>query len=356
MSNKHLFLRLILPIPLALALAFSSNLPADTVKLAPDHPDEYVVAKDDTLWDISSRFLQDPWLWPELWQINPAIKNPHLIYPGDIIRLEYIEGKPVVTVTRGNDASALPMVKLSPGARYSPLETAIPTIPIDAIKQFLLHPRIVSEEDLTNSPYIVATTEGHLISGTGDKLYARGLDAEADGHSYNIVRQGKLYRDPVDPKRILGREAIDVANADVTATGDPSTLLITRANREVLKGDRLLAPLDEELDQHFTPRVPETGVNGQIISVLDGVSRIGRLQTVVINRGKQDGLEVGHVLAVYRTGDTVRDTVGSGKDKVKLPNERAGTLMLVRLFDNISYALVMEATRDLRILDTVNNP
>lgn len=350
MSNKHLFLRLILPLPLTLALAFGANLSAaDTVKLAPDHPDEYVVAKGDTLWDISSRFLQDPWLWPELWQINPAIRNPHLIYPGDIIRLEYIEGKPALIVKRGDEANALPTVRISPDARYSSLETAIPTIPIDAIKQFLLHPRVVSEEDLAHSPYIVATAEGHLISGTGDKVYARGLDAGTDSHSYNIVRRGQIYRDPADPKHILGYEAINIADADVTAAGDPSTLLITRANREVLKGDRLLAPLDEQLDQYFTPRAPESSVNGQIISVLDGVSRIGRLQTVVINRGRLDGLEAGHVLAVHRAGDTVRDTVGGGKDEIKLPDERAGTLMVVRLFDNISYALVMEATRDLRI-------
>jgi hypothetical protein len=355
MSNKHLFLRLILPF----ALVFSANLPADTVKLAPDHPDEYVVAKGDTLWDISSRFLQDPWLWPELWQINPAIENPHLIYPGDIIHLEYIEGKPVLIIRRGEERSGLPTVKLSPGARYSSLETAIPTIPIDAIKQFLLHPRIVSDEELEASPYIVATSEGHLISGTGDKVYARGLEQDTDVHSYNIVRRGQVYRDPANPKQILGYEAIDVAGADLTATGDPSTLLITRANREVLKGDRLLAPLDEELDQYFTPRAPQSDVDGQIISVLDGVSRIGRLQTVVINRGRVDGLEKGHVLAVYRTGEVVRDTVGAangGDRMVKLPNERAGTLMIVRLFDNISYALVMEATRDLRILDTVDNP
>jgi hypothetical protein len=134
--------------------------------------------------------------------------------------------------------------------------------------------------------------------------------------------------------------------------------LITRANREVLKGDRLLAPLDEEPDQYFMPHAPDASVNGQIISVLDGVSRIGRLQTVVINRGRRDGLESGHVLAVYRTGEEVRDTVGGSQQgtTVKLPNERAGTLMVVRLFDNISYALVMEATRDLRILDTVNTP
>jgi hypothetical protein len=356
MSNKHLFLRLILPIPLALALTFGATLSADTVKLAPDHPAEYVVAKGDTLWDISSRFLQDPWLWPELWQINPAIKNPHLIYPGDIIRLEYIEGKPVLTVARGDAAGALPTVKLSPGARFSSLESAIPTIPLDAIRQFLLYPRIVSDEELANSPYIVATTEGHVISGAGDKVYARGLDEAVDNRTYAVVRRGQVYRDPADPKRILGYEAIAVASADVTATGDPSTLLITQSNREVMKGDRLLPPLEEQLDQHFTPRAPESSINGQIISVLDGVSRIGRLQTVVVNRGREDGLESGHVLAVYRTGDTVRDTIGGGKDMIKLPNERAGTLMVVRLFDNISYALVMEATRDLRILDTVNNP
>lgn len=357
MSNKPLFLRLILPIPLALALAFGTPLAtADTVKLAPDHPDEYVVAKGDTLWDIASRFLQDPWLWPELWQLNPAIKNPHLIYPGDMIRLQYIDGKPVLTVQRSEDTSGLPAVKLSPGARYSSLETAIPTIPIDAIKQFLLHPRVVTEEELSHSPYLVATAEGHLISGTGDKVYARGLDTAADSHSYNIVRRGQIYRDPADPKRILGYEAIDVADADVTAAGDPSTLVITRANREVLKGDRLLKPADEDLDHYFTPRAPEATVNGQIISVLDGVSRIGRLQTVVLNRGRADGLETGHVLAVYRTGEKVHDTIGANHETVQLPNERAGTLMIVRLFDNISYALVMEATRDLRILDTVENP
>lgn len=352
MSNKHLFLRLILPV----ALALSTNLSADTIKLAPDHPDQYVVTKGDTLWDISSRFLQDPWLWPELWQINPAIKNPHLIYPGDIIHLEYVEGKPVLTVERGNEASTLPTIKLSPGARFSSLETAIPTIPLDAIRQFLLYPRIVSDEELANSPYIIATTEGHVISGTGDKVYVRGLDEAADNHSYAVVRRGQVYREPADPNHILGYEAIAVASADVTATGDPSTLLITRSNREVMKGDRLLPPLEEQYEQHFTPRAPESSINGQIISVLDGVSHIGRLQTVVVNRGKKDGLETGHVLAVYHTGDTLQDTIGGGKEKVKLPNERAGTLMVVRLFDNISYALVMEATRDLRILDTVKNP
>ncbi|MCC6208328.1 MAG: LysM peptidoglycan-binding domain-containing protein [Gammaproteobacteria bacterium] len=355
MSNKRLFLRLILPV----ALAFSANLPADTVKLTSDHPDDYVVVKGDTLWDISSRFLQDPWLWPEIWQINPAIQNPHLIYPGDIIHLQYVDGKPVLTIQRGEQHAGLPTVKLSPGARFSSLETAIPTIPVDAIKQFLLHPRIVSDKELETSPYIVATAEDHLISGSGDKVYVRGLDPDTDEHSYNIVRKGKIYRDPADSKRILGIEAINVADADLTATGDPSTLVIRRANREVLKGDRLLPQLDEEPDQHFTPHAPQDRVEGQIISVLDGVSRIGRLQTVVINRGKADGLERGHVLAVYRTGEEVQDTIGDVKraDRmVKLPNERAGTLMIVRLFDNISYALVMEATRDLRILDTIENP
>lgn len=354
MSNKHLFLRLILPIAL-LASAYAS---ADSVRLAPEHPEQYVVVQGDTLWDISARFLQDPWLWPEIWQINPAIKNPHLIYPGDIIRLEYVEGKPVLTIERGEEAGGFPTVRLSPVVRYTPLETAIPTIPIDAIKQFLLYPRIVTEHDLESSPYIVATSEGHLISGTGDKIYARGVSAGEESRNYSIVRRGQVYRDPANAHKIIGYEAVDVGSAQMTEAGDPSTLFITQAKREVLKGDRLFPSIEEEFDLHFTPHAPGDAVNGQIISVLDGVSRIGRLQTVVVNRGKQDGLEVGHVLAVYRTGDTVRDNIGGGNQSrtVKLPDERAGMLMVVRLFDNISYALVMEATRDLRILDTVKNP
>lgn len=357
MSKKLLFLRWILP----LALLFGGIAAADTVKLRADHPDRYVVARGDTLWDISGRFLKDPWLWPEIWEINPEIDNPHLIYPGDIIRLEFVQGRPVLTVERGGASGTAPggsgVVRLSPQPRFSTLQDAIPTIPIDAIEQFLKYPRIVSEEELEDSGYVVANEEGRLISGTGHRVYARGLNGH-DIKRYAIVRRGEVYRSALDHGDILGYEAIHVGDVRLTESGKPSTLLITRADREVLKGDRLLPVSEEEMDQHFVPHAPETPVEGQIISVLDGISRIGQYQIVAIDRGVQDNLEVGHVLAVYQTGDTVRDTVAPKRmgRKVRLPNERAGTLMVIRLFDRVSYALVMEATRDLRVFDTVTNP
>lgn len=353
MSKKLLFFRWILPLTLVCGVAA-----ADTVKLRSDHPDRYVVVKGDTLWDISGHFLKDPWLWPEIWQINPEISNPHLIYPGDVIHLAFEGGRPVLKIDRGGARpSGRRVVRLSPEPRYSPLEEAIPTIPIDAIEQFLKYPRIVTEQELEDSAYVVANAEGRLISGTGHKIYARGL-GDSDIGRYAVVRRGDVYRRAGDADEVLGYEALHVGDVRVIEHAEPSTLLITQADREVLKGDRLLPIVEEEIDQHFIPHAPETPVEGRIISVLDGISRIGQFQVVAVDRGVQDDLEVGHVLAVYQTGETVRDTVAPKRmgRRVKLPNERAGTLMVIRLFDRVSYALVMEASRDLRVFDTVTNP
>lgn len=326
------------------------------MKLLPDHPDRYVVIRGDTLWDISARFLEDPWKWPEVWHINPEIDNPHLIYPGDIIRLEHVDGKPVLRRERP-DAGALRTVRLSPATRSVAIDRAIPTIPIDAIGQFLKYPRIVTEDELGDGPYVLASDEARLISGTGSRIYARGL-ADADRIRYQIVRAGEIYRNPERRREILGREAIHVGYASLTRAGDPATLVIDRSEREVLPGDRLLPLPDEELSQYFLPRAPEEGVEGRILSVLDGLARIGQYQVIAIDRGAADGLETGHVLAVHQAGDIVRDRFrpGFGRRSVRLPSERAGTVMLIRVFDRISYALVMEAARDLSVLDTVTNP
>ena len=325
----------------------------DTVKLNPDHPDRYIVVKGDTLWDISAKFLQDPWLWPEIWHINPDIENPHLIYPGDEIILTYVEGKPVLTIQRGR-----PVVKLSPHARASKLEAAIPTIPIDSIKQFLEHPRVITKNELDDAPYIVASEEGRLISGTENKIYVRGI-TDRENIEYSILRPGQAYTNPGGRKKdILGYEAINVGDAKVIKFGDPATLYITKSSREILIGDRLLPrSKEEEISQHFLPHAPDAEVNGLIISVFGGVSRISQFQVVVLNLGIQDNIETGHVLAIYQTGETVRDTINPKMGrKVKLPDERAGTLMVIRPFERISYALVMEAKRDLRIYDSVKNP
>jgi LysM domain len=345
MSIKTIFLGIFLVLSAATMTAH-----AETINIKPDHPDRYTVVKGDTLWDISAKFLEDPWLWPEIWRINPDIADPNLIYPGDVIILTYVEGKPVLTVQRG-----LPTVKLSPHARASKLEAAIPTIPIDAIKQFLQHPRVISKHELDDAPYIVASEEGRLISGTENKVYVRGIP-DKENIEYTVLRPGDPYTNP-GGKEILGYEAINLGEARVLKFGDPATLYITKATREILIGDRLLPNSKEEVSQHFLPHAPDKEMNGLIISVFGGVSRISQYQIVVLNLGTQDGVETGNVFAIYQSGDTVRDTINPKKGRtVKLPDERAGTLMVVRPFERISYALVMEAKRDLRVYDSIRNP
>ncbi len=347
MYGRMLFLGLLM-----LAIC-GSPLLADTLKLKENHPDRYVVVKGDTLWDISSRFLEDPWLWPEIWQLNPDIENPHLIYPGDVISLVYVDGKPRLRI----DRRGRPIVKLSPQARFSALESAIPTIPADAIKQFLLYPRIISEEELEQTGYVVAHDEGKLISGTGDRIYARNLNTE-NGTQYRIIRRGDAYRNPDARKKdILGFEALQIATARLVRDGDPSTIIITHATREILIGDRIIpVEKEEELDHFFLPHRPNQPIEGYVISVLDGVSRIGQYHTVVLNKGKNDGLEAGHVLVIHQTGHMIRDTVAGRGAKVQLPKERAGIVLVVRTFDKVSYGLIMEAFRDMRVYDTFTQP
>lgn len=326
---------------------------ADEIALRADHPGRYVVVKGDTLWDISARFLESPWRWPEVWSFNPQIENPHLIYPGDVVALVYDEsGKPMLKVERGQAT-----VKISPKVRSSRVEKPISTIPLDAISQFLGKPRIVTKREIDNAAYVIAGTENRIIAGEGDIVYARGIITGGDTE-FTILRIGDPYRNPGARRGdILGYEALHVADAKVLDFGDPATMRITQANREVLLGDRLVPKRDYGLDETFIPHAPESAIEGQIISVIDGVSVIGQYQTVVINRGEQDGIETGHVLAVYQTGKTVRDVRDlKSSTTVTLPDTRAGILMVIRTFDRVSYALVMEADRDMRIHDFVRNP
>jgi LysM repeat protein len=354
---------------------------ADTVELNPDHPDRYVVVKGDTLWDISSRFLRDPWKWPDVWEVNPQIRNPNLIYPGDVISLTFREGKPVLQVERGPAAPETPapaaapeappvapevaatppsetnVVKLSPQVRVTALERPIPTVPTDAIEQFLLKAELISPEESSNSGYIVSMEEERLIGGTGNKIYVRNLQQHAGGR-FEVVRLGKTYLNPgANKKDILGYEALHVADARVDAYGDPSTLTLEKASRESLIGDRVLPVQDEAaVNYNFLPSAPKQAVEGQIIALFDAVSRVGQYQVVVLNQGQRNGLQPGHVLAIYRAGDTIRDTVSDKGKKVTLPDSRSGVLMVFRVFDRVSYGLVMSANRDVRLYDIVRNP
>ena len=339
-------------IPLLAGLLWQGMVTADELALKPDHPKEHVVVKGDTLWDISSKFLQNPWRWPEIWRVNPEIKNPHLIYPGDVIQLVYIDGKPVLKVKRGR-----PTIKLSPKARATQMDTAIPAIQSDVISHFLEQPRILTDNEIENSGYIFAAEEEKLISGAGSLVYARDLP-QHNSKEYAVYRVGKTYRNPNKRREVLGYEAVQVAKAKVVREGDPVTLKITKSFRETMLGDKLL-PLDTEgMEQNFFPHAPSNEISAEVISIFDGVSRAGQYQTVVLNFGSEDGAERGHVLAVRQTGKTVRDeNADRRRDRnVQLPDQRAALLMVYQIYDRVSYALVMDSDLDIRVGDSVTIP
>ncbi len=323
--------------------------------LNPSHPDRYVVKRGDTLWDIAAKFLRDPWYWPEIWQVNPQIENPHLIYPGDILSLAYENGRPVIRLQRGSGPVG-PVEKLSPRVRSEPLEQAVPTIPYETVRAFLSRPTVLDRKQIDSLPYVLALREG-LIGSAGNNVYVRGTKSAPAGKSYSVIHVGEPLIDP-DDGDLIGYQGIYVGQGTLRRGGDPGTLRLTQTDREALVGDRLMEE-HEAVPMDFFPHAPRKQVDGRIISVLNGVSLIGQYQIVVINRGTRDGLDSGAVLKAYLKGDVVRDTVGGGSafgQKVKLPDEPAGVMMVFRAFDRISYALVMEATHAIRVQDSVRNP
>ncbi len=380
-----------------LALCVVWAVRADQIALNENHPTSYTVVKGDTLWDIAGRFLQQPWRWPDIWDANQQIANPHLIYPGDEIFLTYKDGRPLLGLRRGR------LVKLSPTVRENTRDRAIPPIPLDAIHQFLSRPRVVSEADIEKAAYVVGSQDEHLATGTGYKIYVRGIPDNSTNR-FSVFRPGGEYRDP-DTNTSLGYEALHIADVVINKFADPATAVITWSNREVIKGDRLM-PQELEEYPEFVPHAPDSVVEGRIISVVDGVSQIGQHHVVVINKGQDDGIGAGHVLAIYQTGEVIRDELGTAQahkkrledfrraeaenpsavgrffdgvandvretklavDKalgepvggapitVQLPEERAGEVMIFRSFKAVSYGLVMDTQRPVHVLDRVRNP
>ncbi len=356
----------------------SLNSWADEIQINPAHPDQYTVVKGDTLWDISGKFLNHPWQWPELWSKNYQIKNPNLIYPGDTVYFSIVDGKPQLSLS-GKDqqiqtSAGSPCVlseedvkngrtdfavsengKLLPCMRETNLKQAIKLIPTDAIAQFLTSPRVVAENELNNAPYVVDFAGEHIVAGAGDRLYVRSI-TEPGSLSYTVYRSGDTYISP-ETGEILGYEAKFIADTTLQQAGDPATLFITKSASEIRKGDRIMPDTDEEFILNYFPRPPKESIKGSIISVFGGVSQIGLYNVVVIDKGTKDGLLAGHELAIYQRGNSVSDPYSPIKnDIVKLPDEIAGKLMVFRPFERVSYALVMKATQALHILDKVRTP
>jgi len=372
-------------------LSFASIAVADTVKLNPDHPDDYVVKKGDTLWDISARFLQEPWYWPTIWQGNPQITDPHLIYPGDIVSLSIIDGKPLLSVSGSGMVTNGRNVRLSPAVRSEDRDDAIQTIPVDAIQQFLSRPRIVTDQEMSAWPYVVSSYDQHLISGSGSKLYVRGLNDDVDENRYSIYRKGPAYINTrKDPGRVLGYEAIYLGDVVIQKRGDPASAIVTLSKQEILNGDRLVIESDDDANNTFVPSTPYQDIDANILSVFNGVAEIGQYQVVVVDVGDSDGVEVGSVLGIYQSGNVVKDEIASeakgnyevdpedwvgdmmksfnnsdlvgylGRPNtrpefVELPEEYAGVLMVFRTFENVSYGLVMKAVSSIHVLDSVRN-
>jgi hypothetical protein len=354
---------------ISLLLLAAAALPAagmaDEVKLAENAPDRYVVVKGDTLWDISGRFLKDPWRWPDVWGLNKdEIKNPHWIYPGDVVILDFSGNTP--RLRREGDAGGgstgaggdweLMTTKLSPGIRKHPLEAmAIPTVSMKTIGPFLTQALVIGENDMQSAPALVASQENRVVLSKGDVAFTKGLVWE-DGTDWNVYRPGRTFVDP-DTREVLGREAVRLGDARITEFGEVSTVAITKAVQEIVPGDRL-AKAEPFSALPFVPRSPGSAIKGKIIAASDErVSEVGPQSVVIINRGSREGLEVGHVLALYRDRPAVVPAnATSPSERVKLPQERYGVVFVFRVFEKVSYALVMNTTQPVNVFDIVRTP
>lgn len=383
-------------ITLLMFCCLSFHLNAQEVALNKNHPDRHIVVKGDTLWGISAKFLKDPWLWPKVWKLNRAqIKNPHLIYPGDVVFLDLSSGKPELKLLRET-------ITLQPGIIEEPLEkTAIPTIPLNVIAPFLNQPLIIEKDQLAESPRIIAGQDNRVVLSPGTRVYINKIEEDASINWF-VYRPGENMVDP-DTKEVLGVEAVYLGDAKVSKYGEPASADIVKAKEEIFVKDRLV-PSGDDVITNFVPHAPDADITGRIIKVYGGLAEAGPQSIVSISRGAKDGIEVGHVLAINRYGRVIQDPEPSketaqqlkAKEKakpklkelnfdvsrdatgkpvvdfekkpannntlvlepgmIKLPDERIGLLMVFRVFDRVSYALVMQASQPINTLDSVVTP
>ncbi|WP_024325915.1 LysM peptidoglycan-binding domain-containing protein [Thioalkalivibrio sp. AKL19] len=314
-------------------------------------PERYVVKKGDTLWDISAMFLQDPWYWPEIWLVNPEIENPHLIYPGDVLSIHYVDGQPRIMVDGG--PRVRPTHRLSPEARV--VERDEDVSPISTLQSFMFRPQVLDEETLENAPYILASQDERVIFGPGDRVYVRNAEDTEQYELYHIVRHDGMLTDP-DTGEELGVATLPVGEAEIIEPGNVARADIRKGEREAIRGDRLV-PYAEEQDMLFDIGRAPAGTEGTIISLFDAISQIGQLQAAIINRGERDGIENGQVFAAFTAGREVRDPISDrANDVVTLPEEEVGTVMVFQTFEKVSYVLVTDAERTLREGDKVRTP
>ena len=333
----------------------------NNAELLASAPEQYVVQKGDTLWGISRKFLQNPWYWPEIWYMNPQVQNPHLIYPGDVINVFYVGGRPYLTVERPylseDDSRVSSVERLSPQVRTEAIEVTERIIPIQAIEQFLIRPQIVDEYSLETAPHVVGSRDNRIIYGANDSVYVRDSEDFEVGDAYSVYRKGEEFVDPVTGE-LLGYQATHIADGEVTEAGNPATVYISKAEREVLRGDRLISLEVSDADSAFRPQPPSKVISGEVIYLFDAITRVGTYQIVVTNLGDRNGIEKGNVVNISHVGRIVEDRFADrGQQKeVKLPDEPAADAIIFRTFDKLSYAFILDAKRSVKVGDIVSNP
>lgn len=369
-------------------LLLSLNLQAvDQIAVTPNHPDRYEVQVGDTLWDIAARFLEAPWRWPDVWQVNPQIPDPHLIYPGDVIALSFdANGKPVLSLERNGSGSA---IKLSPKVRIEEITQPIPAIPIDAIRNFLVRPYVVSPDDMEDAPHVLAISRDRLVGAPGQRIYVRDPEERPlSDTKYHVVRPGKMYKHDETGER-LGQEARYIGEVQVIRQGDPATVEIVESALEIIQGDRLI-PMTQSLPtNNYFPKAPANPrLECSILSSLNDHETIAQYDVVALDCGKREGVVEGDVMVIKEEGRTIYDplyvdeeaperrsrhmveffdgerkfpdvekyVIPDPEAKETLPDERIGTLMVFRTLPRLSFALVLRAEDAIRVDDTAHSP
>lgn len=324
---------------------------ADPLQLVDNPPDRHIVVKGDTLWDISGKFLKQPWRWPEIWQMNrDQIKNPHLIYPGDVVLLDMSSGSPRLRLGKKVGAST---GKLQPTVYSKPIQQVVPSIPPNAIEPFISQPLVIEDGELNTGVKIVAMQEDRMLVGTGDSFYASGIP-DAAVEKWHVFRKGKPLKDPATGK-ILAYEAFFLGNARLIKPGEPALLRVSLAKEEIARGDRLIPAPEPEIIS-YVPHRPEQDVSARVLGIYGGLREGGANSVVALNVGKNDGMEIGHVVALYRKRVSLDVDDSGRRTETPVPDERYGLAFVFRVFKGISYALVVESSKAVIVGDTARNP
>jgi hypothetical protein len=331
---------------LILAVTAVCAIAAEPPALVDNPPDRHIVVRGDTLWGISKKFLKDPWKWPEVWRMNKEdIKNPHRIYPGDVVLLDRSGGQVRLTIAKP--------VRLQPKVYSTPQAQEISSIPQNVIEPFLSQPLIIEAEGHANAPRIVATQEDRVFIGQGDTAFVKGI-TDTQVIKWQVFRPGKPLKDP-DTNKVIGHEAFFLGNAELVQPGEPAVIRVKTAKEEMGRGDRLVPAPPGEIVA-YVPHEPAEKIAGRVMSIYGGVDEAGRHSIISINRGKEQQLEVGHVVALFRNRVSEGYDDNGKRVKTTIPEERYALAFIFRVFDRVAYALVMDASKPVIIGDAVRNP